>query len=385
MFSFPMATDLVSLRRGNHITLYVGSDNDWEGRLFCFERGSHSLVVQTPELKLPGCTHLNAPDFTSDEYRLYLSTFRFDLEKLSTMIESFVFGQENWAYLVARKDGSYRLQYREKVIRPISCPAWAPLIPETEMIYTKYINAEDREALWNGRVVDCFVGWNDRWRGLVDYAMRGHRLLDGLDLTYQVLGHIVRNGEIIGLMTEHAIDDRRVEYRDRAAVYAAITKVQSRGLIISLHESSINIHHGKVRLLCTQSVRKFSDVEDPEDAVSKFHWQDLSRIFRELREHVNPIPVLRIVQTDAVPFMRTPAPEKLLTTDSLFRIIAHITLALHNQEARDRDDVSTSRKAGPRRSGDKHGGLTLRPSRLLNHKLSHPYTPRRPLLTASDS
>jgi hypothetical protein len=44
------------------------------------------------------------------------------------MLKHFVFGEEDWAYLVTRKDGSYRLHYRKKPIQPISTPAWAPLV-----------------------------------------------------------------------------------------------------------------------------------------------------------------------------------------------------------------------------------------------------------------
>ncbi|KAJ7456984.1 hypothetical protein FB451DRAFT_1275509 [Mycena latifolia] len=372
-----MHTDVVSLKRRNHnITLYVGCDNDWEGRFFCFERGPHALVIQTPELKLPGYTPFRAPDPEGD--RLYISAYKFDLEKISTIVNSFVFGKTNWAYLVTRKDGSYRLHYKEKPMRPISCPAWAPLIPETDLIYTKYITAEDREAIWNGRVVDCFVGWTDRWRDIVDHAMRGHRLLKGLDVTYEVLGHIVRNGEIIGLMTEQAVDDRRVEYKDRAAVYAAVTKVQSRGLIISLNETSISMHRGTVRLLGTQSVRKFSEVKDPEDAADKYHWQTLAAMFDELRQHPNPMPLLRCVQMDVVPFIPVPSPEKPLAPDFFFRLIIHITL-LPIQ-----DGVGTPMpgKTRFRSSQDKHGGLILRPSRPRPH--TQPYTHQRLLLKPPD-
>ncbi|KAJ7146185.1 hypothetical protein C8R44DRAFT_756806 [Mycena epipterygia] len=386
-----MPTDVVSLkRRDPNIILYVGSDNDWEGRLFCFERGPHSLVIQTPELKLPGYTGYNGEDPEAD--RQYISTFNVDLEKLTTLARNIVFGETNWAYLVTRKDGSYRLHYREKPIRPISSPAWAPMIPETDLVYTKYITAEDREAVWNGREVDCFVGWCDRWREHVDCAMKGHRLLEGLDVTFEVLGHIVRNGDIIGLMTEHPVDDRLVEYKDRAAVYAAVRKVQSRGLIISLNETGISIHNGKVRLLGTQSVRKFSEVEDPEDAAEKFHWRTLSSIFDALRQHPNIAPPLRCFQPDIVPFLPAPSPEKPLVTDFFFGMIVHV-LALFMPEQQDEwsGGSTLSRKTRRPKSvttialrmDSDHDGLILRSSRP---RISmRPYTRQRPLLASPDS
>ncbi|KAJ6554431.1 hypothetical protein B0H19DRAFT_1262796 [Mycena capillaripes] len=325
-----MPTDVVSLRRRKqNVTIYVGSDNDWTGRLFCFERGPHSLVIQTPELKIPGYVHFGV-DPEADKQ--YFTTFYHDLEKIAvqhfiasmkavitysdpqTLVRNIEFGKTNWAYLVTRKDGSYRLHYKEKPILPISCPPWAPLIPEEDILYTKYINAEDREALWNGRL-DCTIGWNDWWREHVDFLMRGHRLLNGLDVTFQVLGHIVRNGEIIGLMTEHAVDDRRVEHRDRAAVYAAVAKVQSRGLAIRLHESNISMHRNQVRFLDAQTVLKLSEVADVDKIVTRYHLQALSTLFDELRQQPNPIPLLRDIQNNAVPFIPVPAPEKPLETN----------------------------------------------------------------------
>ncbi|KAJ6578796.1 hypothetical protein DFH09DRAFT_1148338 [Mycena vulgaris] len=364
-----MSTNGVSLKRRNpNVTFYVGSDNDWDGRMFCFERGPHSLVIQTPELVLPGYSVFSR---TPEGDRQYMSTFQFDLEKISTMVKTFVFGKTNWAYLIC-KDGSYRLRYKEKPIQPIACPPWATLIPETDLIYTKYINAEDREALWNGRTVDCFVGWNDRWRDFVDCEMRGHRLLKGLDVTFEVLGHILRDGEIVGLVTEHPGDDRRVEYEDRAAVYAAVRKVQSRGLIISLNDSNISIHNRKVRLLGMASVRKFSEFKDPDDAAEIFHWQALSEIFDELRQHPNLLPSLRCLQMDAVPFIPVPSPEKPLVTDFFFRMIIHITLQTQ-------DEVK-----GSRSGGKLHDLPIIRPSRPSHLLSARPYIRQRRLLIAPD-
>ncbi|KAJ7852981.1 hypothetical protein B0H13DRAFT_2083477 [Mycena leptocephala] len=361
-----MPIDVVSLKRRKHnVTIYVGSDNDWGGRMFCFERGPHSLVIQTPELKLPGYIHFGI-DPEAD--KLYHTTFYVDLEKIGTLIKEIEWGKTNWCYLVTRKDGSFRLHYKEKPILPITCPPWAPLIPEEDILYTKYITAEDREGLWNDKLVNCTIGWNDRWREFVDLLMKGHRLLHGLDVTFEVLGHIVRNGDIIGLMIEHVDDDRRVEYRDRAAVYAAVAKVQSKGLIIGLNETNIIIHKGKVRLLDAQTVRKFSEVEDVDATVARKHWQALSTIFDELRQHPNPMPLLRCIQNDAVPFITVPSPEKPLHTDFFFRLIVHITdLDMQDHQAnRELGPSAPSWKSRPR--------VTLRP-----------YTRQRPLLPPPDS
>ncbi|KAJ7161052.1 hypothetical protein C8R46DRAFT_1106363 [Mycena filopes] len=340
-----MPTDLVTLRRRRHnVTLYVGSDNEPDGRLFLFENGGHSLVIQAPELKLPGYTFFNE-DIEADE--MYRTTHYLDLQKIANLVKDIEFNKTNWCYLITRKDGSHRLRYSERAIRPISCLPWAPLILEEEIIYTKYLTAEDREGLWNGRVVNCMIGWNDRWRSIVDFSMRGHRLLLGLDVTFEVLGHIVRNGIIVGLMTEHVADDRRVEYCDRAAVYAAVVQVQSKGLIISLNESNIIIHKGKVRLMGMESVRKFSEVEDVDRAVANFHWRTLSAIFEELRQHSNlVVPLLRCFRSDPVPFIPVPSPEKPLGKDFFFRLLVRD----NEDEMGSSSSVVTRKVNRPRRS-----------------------------------
>ncbi|KAF7369811.1 hypothetical protein MVEN_00313800 [Mycena venus] len=339
-----MPTDVVSLkRRKQNIILYVGSDNELNRRLFCFEKGPHSLVIQAPELNLPG--YIFGLDPEAD--KVFINSHFAELTKISTLVKSLEFGKTNWAYLVTRKDGSIRLHYKEKPIYSISCPPWAPLIPEEDIVYTKYITAEDREALWNGRLVDCLVGWNDQWRLWVDYAMKGHRLLDGLDVTFQVIGHITRNGVIIGIMTEHAGDERRIEHRDRAAVYAAVAKVQSKGLIIGVNESNVVIHKGKVRFLDAQSVRKFSEFTDIDATIANYHWQALSAVFDQLKQHPNFIPLLRSWQNDGVPFIPVPAPEKPLGSDFFFRLIVY---ALRMRDEDELGPSPPSRKTRPRPS-----------------------------------
>jgi hypothetical protein len=48
----------------------------------------------------------------------------------------------------------------------------------------------------------------------VERKTRGYRLFAGLDLTYELLAHVVRDGQVIGMLIEPAIG-RPVEFRDR--------------------------------------------------------------------------------------------------------------------------------------------------------------------------
>ncbi|KAF7365909.1 hypothetical protein MVEN_00465900 [Mycena venus] len=216
-----------------------------------------------------------------------------------------------------------------------------------------------------GMEVDCLVGWNDQWRLWVDHAMKGHRLLNGLEVTFQgaaglfialtvikekaipVIGHITRSGVIIGIMTEHAGDERRKEHRDRVAVYAAVAKVQSKGLIIGVNESNVVIHKGKVRFLDAQSVRKFSEFTDIDAIIANYHWQALSAVFDQLKQHPNLIPLLPSRQNDGVPFIPVPAPEKPLGSDFFFRLIIY---ALRMRDKAELGPSPPSRKTCPRPS-----------------------------------
>jgi hypothetical protein len=56
---------------------------------------------------------------------------------------------------------------------------------------------------------------------MIDKVTRGYRILEGLDLTYEFRAHVVRDGQIVGMLTEPA-EGRPVEFRDRAKVCCII-------------------------------------------------------------------------------------------------------------------------------------------------------------------
>jgi len=326
------------------VTLYVGSDNERDSRLFCFEKGcQHRLVIQSKSFIPPGYSIL-AKNTIAD--REVLSNFYDDLEKIETLLLSLEF-RTNWAYLVTKSDGNFRLIYRERILPQILCPTWAPLVDEKEIIYTKWITAEDREGIWNGREVDVLLGWNERWRRVVEKEMNGHRLMRGLDLTYEVLGHVTRDEQVTGLMLEPAYG-RRIEFQDRADVYAAITKVQRRGLIYSVDSSSIMISSGKVRLLGLSSVREAATVPTNQDLadMETYHWQALDIIFDELKQHPNPFAPPRAFIQLIEPFFGVPFPERPLTDglDFFFRLFKYY--------------VASTTTAGPPTSPSQNLGLS---------------------------
>lgn len=55
----------------------------------------------------------------------------------------------------------------------------------------------------------------------------GRHAMVGLDISYEVLGHLVQDGNIVGLVLE-ASKGRMVEYRDRAKVRYVVFKQRTK-------------------------------------------------------------------------------------------------------------------------------------------------------------
>jgi len=81
---------------------------------------------------------------------------------------------------------------------------------------------------WKGCEVDVIVGYEDHYLKRVDATTEGYRALQGFDLTYTVLAHVISSdGSVIGIVTEPEVG-RLVQYRDRTLVYQAIAQLQQR-------------------------------------------------------------------------------------------------------------------------------------------------------------
>ncbi|KAG5641710.1 hypothetical protein DXG03_004397 [Asterophora parasitica] len=122
---------------------------------------------------------------------------------------------------------------------------------------------------------------------MIQREIAGHIALQGLDLTYEVLGHVARSdGEIIGLMTESELAGRPVQYRDRAKVYEALARVERRGLVFCGAQNYSNIHildSGKVRLTNLASIWCFPNPTTREEQGARHHWDVMESVFVALR------------------------------------------------------------------------------------------------------
>jgi hypothetical protein len=264
-----------------------------------------------------------------DEDREYNSL----LAVIQTMLDDLDFERENWAYLV-REDGRDRLVYKNKPFS-LKCTIWTTLIDERDIEITKWGGMNFREGkihrynqarrriyrrlpqgLWNGKEVDLCTPYLEGscWAALAEWQTEGHRLMQSLDLkslTFPMLGHIVRDGAVVGVLTE-ASCGRLVEYADRAAVYEAVVRMQLKGIIHrSLHAGNIFITDGRVRFLGISSVLFFEDDAKLAEMAQRWHWDRLTELFDQLKDKpFNDHPWLRKIPAPALLLPRLPSPSR---------------------------------------------------------------------------
>jgi len=136
------------------------------------------------------------------------------------------------------------------------------------------------------------MAFNDRTMHLLDQEMGGYRALQGLDLTYHVFGHVVdKEGTVVGLVFE-AYVGRLMQFRDRALVYDAFSKVQQRGLIFFGADEFTNTHilNGKVRLTNLASIWHFPDEKLRKKHGEIRHWSPLESWFPALKAQNDHTP-----------------------------------------------------------------------------------------------
>lgn len=264
----------------SNVVAWVGGLNSMT-RSYTLCKNGQIIVIQAPPLAEPGA------DLWSPSLEVVLKLeqqYFFGLEHIQTLLSSIEFGKTNWAYMLPHPKGGYHIVQKQKSLYKVRTPTWAPLIEEKEMTYVKWFLVDVRIGYWKGRGVDVILGYEDNYLRRVDSAMMGYRLLEGLDLTYDVLAHVVQSdGAVIGMVTEPEVG-RLVQFRDRALVYDAISRLQQNHLIYNgIHYSKIHILDGKVRLSNLASISYVDDPVELERTAEIRHWTALEEMFRLLR------------------------------------------------------------------------------------------------------
>jgi hypothetical protein len=74
-----------------------------------------------------------------------------------SLLPTIKFGMTNWAYLVRNSSGGYCIKQKNKSVRKILAPTWAPLVDESEITFTTWWRCEHRLGTWKGREVGMLI------------------------------------------------------------------------------------------------------------------------------------------------------------------------------------------------------------------------------------
>lgn len=205
---------------------------------------------------------------------------------IQTMLDDIDFSRANQAFLTRETDGSRRLLYKDQPWPLLSAPRWASLIDESAIKYDKWRRSGAyRSGWWNSIKVDVTVSlWDDPRHH--DMETEGHRIMQyvGLnELTFEMLGHLVRDGEVVGHMRK-AIEGRLVEYHDRAAVFEAVARIQAKGILFKATTPyDIYMTDGGVRFTSMSSIEYYEDRAKLEEKAEYWHWCCLQDVFDGLK------------------------------------------------------------------------------------------------------
>lgn len=216
-------------------------------------------------------------------------------------------------------------------------------------------------------VTDIVYAWSPTEFTKLDAAMCGYRAAHGLDLTFEVYGHLLdRNGRIIGLVSEAAWG-RMVKPSDNALVHWAIAKLEKRGLIYKgCLTNRFVIANNKVRLVELNQIARYY-YEDPKkfkQDSKKYHWSQLKQLFQEL-DQIGPhgnnrLPLIKFTTTARnIVFLPSTSSPYLRVSGSYSKleIFAH-TFGLRDLEPNDEDDDRPY--SAPSRNSAPGGRLALR-------------------------
>ncbi|KIM41862.1 hypothetical protein M413DRAFT_27425 [Hebeloma cylindrosporum] len=267
---------------------------------FVLWRNALEITVQAPSRDHALDARVG-PDDEDYEYQISEASMKRNahwLEIIQSLLDRIEFGTTNWAYLIPNREGGYTITHKERPMPKVTCPLWAPLIFEDEIQFTVWGTKWDRRGIWNGKEIDVLFATDETRFSYLDTTMRRMRAISGMDLTYEVYGHLVRkDGTVVGLVTEAAWG-RPIKSSDRALIYQTAARLQSRGWVYfgSLHNHFL-IAGGKVRLI-EPSALKFYSKDDTERLYSdaeRFHWWALNKLFWEF-ENYGPFGNVRLPQ-----------------------------------------------------------------------------------------
>ncbi|KAG5640300.1 hypothetical protein DXG03_009327 [Asterophora parasitica] len=290
------------------IAAVVDGCNDPNLRCYAIWKNSQLIVIQAPAIS---ASHLpeSALEWSLEDRDSRHNRYRDDLEHLQTLIHTIEFGKTNWGYLVHHPIRGYEVVQKQRHLYKITCHTWTRLISRREITFFQLMPFSIWNGYWRGQEVD-----------MLDSIMWGYLALQGLDLTYSVFGHVVDDeGLIVGIAFEPQIG-RSSEYRDRALVYDALSRVQQRGLVFcGASYDNIHILNGKVRLINLASIWYFPDEKAREKFANQRHWEEMDTLFSDFRNGVEIVPDSGRARME-ITLLPHSSPERPLTIKSVYNL-----------------------------------------------------------------
>ncbi|KAK0200781.1 hypothetical protein DFS33DRAFT_1354798 [Desarmillaria ectypa] len=257
------------------------------------------------------------------------------LDLIETLLHTIDFMQTSAAFLVSPRNGSSHLvpKPRSHLDFTVTYPTWGRLIDEREINITGWWDAEHRKGRWNDLDVEVFVGFDEFSLRSIQITMASLDVLRqrNLDLHFEVLGHLIRDDKVVGIVMEPN-DGRFVERHDRALVYNAFQELQKHNILVNFAQfsfSNVKIVNRKVRMDTStlQSLKDASCELDPEQIAlaRQNHWAALNSMmtFFDIYIHpaiVNPAPALIAAHVnDGRLLAYIPFPERPLLLDIRYK------------------------------------------------------------------
>ncbi|KAF8629457.1 hypothetical protein AX15_003436 [Amanita polypyramis BW_CC] len=201
-----------------------------------------------------------------------------EIKQLRSHANSLIFGKTNWVYFVRNRDGKRALVYRQRPKRRIPYTPFAQVVHESEFTHVRPVLGRLVEGIWRGQQVDAYLGADDLSHGYIEAQLRAYELLRGLDLTYEILAHLVdSDGNLTGLLCEPAFG-RPFQATDILALHDAIRQINDRGLYWYLDPDNVMLtYDNKIRLLNYRGLRKFRSDKEKEE-----QWLIWQKILHEI-------------------------------------------------------------------------------------------------------
>ncbi|KAJ7042955.1 hypothetical protein C8F04DRAFT_1075388 [Mycena alexandri] len=289
--------------------------------------------------------------FTGDDMDVHKKLTPVWLEKIQSLLHTIDFEHgDRRGYLIETPSGPRIIQ---KAIEPYRIPCdslWMPHVDMVEIEMSK-IWAWDHvigRGIWRGKEIDVFHAYDDLGLRGIEKTMNAMKALRGMDLTYEIVAHIFAGDVLVGFLTESARMARSMQASDRAAVFAALSKLERAGFVHQGLHDGLRIlidERGKVRFMNLLHIRSYAKHERKklEEDAQFWHWEMLTNLFDSLGPIPASIPYW-FVKPAATILASTPSPERRLLVTLRFEVDMP-GADLHDSEAKSKARRKQSSKS----------------------------------------